>query len=81
MQQCSLRGLRVLTGPPRVTNQPNGSNSHEIFATEYEINDNFNKSLIHIIFDKLKNKMTLPIISQEVKLYLDPGIRLLKTWL
>ena len=63
MQQCSLTGLRVLRGPPRVTNQANGWNSHKIFATEYELNDNFNKSLIHIIFDKLKNKMTLPVTS------------------
>ena len=29
----------------------------KFFATEYEINDNFNKSLIHTIFDKLKTKL------------------------
>ena len=49
MQQCSFRGLRVPRGPSRVTDQPNSWNSHKIFATEYEINDDFNKSLIHII--------------------------------
>ena len=40
VQQWSLRGLRVPIRPSRVTDQPRGRESHEIFNLKYEINDN-----------------------------------------
>ena len=44
----TFRSVRALRAHPRVKNQPNGWNSHKCFATQYEINDNLDKSLIHI---------------------------------
>ena len=45
-------------------NQPTGWNSHKFFATEHEINDNLDKSSIHLILDKLKiqNDLTRNIL-------------------
>ena len=40
VQRCSLQGLRVPSRPSRVTDQPSGWASHEIFNLKYEINDN-----------------------------------------
>ena len=66
-EKCSrahLGSVRVLRDRPRVKNQPYGWNSHKFLASSHEINDNFNKSLIHIMLDKLtiQNYLTRNIL-------------------
>ena len=66
-EKCSrahLGSVRALRSRPRVKNQPYGWNSHKFLATQHEINDNFNKSLIHIMLDKLtiQNDLTSNIL-------------------